>query len=100
MASSKNYPFKTEGKQNRDFFMSFHSFNLSDIKAIRRKVGCNFISIALSCMGGVTRKLFLETSSEEQLPEYICVQIPLPWPNHPRDKLCNHLYGTTNYFKF
>ena len=72
--------------------MSLHSFTLSDMKEIRRKIGCNFTSLVLSCIGGVTRKLFLETSTEEQLPEYICIQTLLPWPNHPPVEMCNHLY--------
>ena len=82
-----------DGGINSDI-TSLVTLDLKRILNIRRKTGSHFISVLASILGGIVRKIHTKNKNKEtDLPEFMQEIISLPWPNHPRKKLCNHWYS-------
>ncbi|CAG7724171.1 unnamed protein product [Allacma fusca] len=65
------------------------------VKQLKTKFGVSFSAILSAAAAGGIRKYFLDHGI--LLPESMRVFLPLPFPNHPDDKLVTHLTGC--YYK-
>jgi len=76
---------------NTEILYSFFTLDLESVKRVRRRTGAHVISILLTLLGGVLRRLLIEQrgQKEAELPDHIYTAHSLPWPSHPRNKLCN-----------
>lgn len=100
-ATPESNPFRVHlppsPQKSYDWMFSFTSFNLEDMKQLRKRCGgIHMTAIIWTIVGGALRRFLMEEGVE--IPEYILVGNTIPVPNHPamlketrnKDKMCNH----------
>lgn len=89
-----NSDYFNRNKIKQEHLVSWTTFPSESLKAIRAKTNVHFSSIGLSLFGGFLSRHFSKElqNNDDGIDndKHLRIMLPLPWPNHPTDKMVNH----------